>query len=218
MNTNPHAKRILCFGDSNTWGYIPGTNHNRYDSNVRWTGVLQDTLGSNYEIIEEGLNSRGIVEGDSRANKEQRSAMDYILACLDSHDPLDYVIICLGANELKTEFNLSAEEVGENMKQLISIIQSRPSQCREQKPEVILVVPAMIDETTQSAIEYGKFVGAHDKSVELKDVLALISKEYNCHLIDVQKDLKTGADGVHLLEGSHRLLGETLAGVLKIQI
>ena len=33
-------KEIVCFGDSNTWGYNP-TDKSRYPGSVRWTGVLQ---------------------------------------------------------------------------------------------------------------------------------------------------------------------------------
>ena len=51
------GKRILCIGDSNTWGYIPGSGE-RYEKNVRWTGKLAQTLGENYEVIEEGMNGR----------------------------------------------------------------------------------------------------------------------------------------------------------------
>ena len=40
--------RVLCFGDSNTWGYIPGTG-GRYASDVRWTGVLKQLTG--FEVI-----------------------------------------------------------------------------------------------------------------------------------------------------------------------
>ena len=43
---------ILCFGDSNTWGYKPDKS-GRYDENIRWTGLLQKKLGSGYHIIEE---------------------------------------------------------------------------------------------------------------------------------------------------------------------
>ena len=57
MNINPTSKRILCFGDSNTWGYVPATGK-RYPVGVRWTSLLQEKLGDGYEIIEEGLNSR----------------------------------------------------------------------------------------------------------------------------------------------------------------
>ena len=46
-------KRIVCFGDSNTWGYDP-VNHTRYDEETRWTMVLQSLLGEEYQMIEEG--------------------------------------------------------------------------------------------------------------------------------------------------------------------
>lgn len=38
------GKRILCIGDSNTWGYIPGSGE-RYEKNVRWTESLHRCLG-----------------------------------------------------------------------------------------------------------------------------------------------------------------------------
>ena len=46
---------ILCFGDSNTWGYDPETQ-TRFSKKIRWTGVLQQLLGTNFNVIEEGLN------------------------------------------------------------------------------------------------------------------------------------------------------------------
>jgi hypothetical protein len=36
-------KEVLCYGDSNTYGFMPGSAE-RYPSNVRWTGVMQKTL------------------------------------------------------------------------------------------------------------------------------------------------------------------------------
>jgi len=211
MNINPNAKRVLCFGDSNTWGYIPGTKHERYPANVRWTGVLQQLLGDDFEVIEEGLNSRGIIKGDSRPGKEQRSAMEYILACLDSHDPLDHIVICLGANELKAEFDLSAEEVGKNVEMLIKTITSRPSQFRPTVPHVTVIVPAVLDESTDYAKKDNKFVGAEHKSIDLKKVLAAVAKENGCSLVDIQEQLLTGVDGVHLLAESHEALGKAVA-------
>ena len=37
--------KILCYGDSNTWGYIPGTDHQRFSKDERWPGALQRMLG-----------------------------------------------------------------------------------------------------------------------------------------------------------------------------
>jgi len=43
-------KNLLCFGDSNTWGYSP-EDGTRFPPDVRWTGVLQKSLGNDYQII-----------------------------------------------------------------------------------------------------------------------------------------------------------------------
>jgi lysophospholipase L1-like esterase len=215
MNINPSSKRILCFGDSNTWGYISGSKQNRHPSDIRWTGVLQKALGYEYEIIEEGLNSRGIVKGDGRPGKEGRSAIEYIIPCLDSHDPLDYVIVFLGTNELKSEHNLSAIDVGENLRILINIINSRNSQVRDPKPKVIIVVPPSINDQTAFCVNGGKFVDSNKKSIELKNVYKTIADETSSQLLDIQNDMKTGEDGVHMLIESHELLGNKLADLVK---
>ena len=76
--------RVLCFGDSNTWGYIPGTG-GRYASDVRWTGVLKQLTG--FEVIEEGLNGRTTAFTD--AVEPYRSGLDYIAPCVMSQMPLD---------------------------------------------------------------------------------------------------------------------------------
>ena len=51
-------REILCFGDSNTYGLIPGTKE-RYKENIRWTGILQQKLKEqDCRIVEEGLCGR----------------------------------------------------------------------------------------------------------------------------------------------------------------
>ena len=57
MRMAMERKRIVCFGDSNTWGYDPGTAE-RFPEDVRWTGLLAQALGENYWVIEEGQNGR----------------------------------------------------------------------------------------------------------------------------------------------------------------
>lgn len=48
-------KRVLCYGDSNTWGYQPGQG-SRFPANVRWTGIVSQILKDRYVIIEDGVN------------------------------------------------------------------------------------------------------------------------------------------------------------------
>src|ERR1700750_1283342 len=90
-------KRVLCFGDSLTWGWIPvaeGMPTQRYPRDVRWTGVLADRLGEGYEVIEEGLSARTTNVDDPTDPRLNAGA--YLPGSLASHLPLDLVILLLG--------------------------------------------------------------------------------------------------------------------------
>lgn len=64
---------ILCFGDSNTYGYRPdGTG--RFDEKTRWTCLLQKNFGNGHRIIEEGLCGRTTIFSD--AFREGRRGLD----------------------------------------------------------------------------------------------------------------------------------------------
>lgn len=72
-------KRILCYGDSNTWGYISGSDHQRYGKEERWTKLLAKLLGNQFEVIEEGLNSRTLISNDPRPGKEGKNGAEYLI-------------------------------------------------------------------------------------------------------------------------------------------
>ena len=56
--------KIVCYGDSNTWGYNPAENGSRYDDDIRWTQRLQNKLGNDFQVIEEGFSGRTTVFED----------------------------------------------------------------------------------------------------------------------------------------------------------
>ena len=105
-------KTILCYGDSNTYGYNPA-NGLRYPKSVRWTGRLQELLGNNYMIIEEGCNGRTTIFDDPIDG--WKNGLNYLKPCLNSHKPVDIVILMLGSNDLKQTFHASAEEIAKTM-------------------------------------------------------------------------------------------------------
>lgn len=215
MNTNPNAKRILCFGDSLTWGYEPGSSHQRFSSDKRWTGILQDTLGNNFEVIEEGLNSRGIKNDDPRPGKEGRRALDYIIPCLDTHDPLDYVIVLLGTNELKYEMNQTPKDIKKSMKKLLEVIAGRKSQMRGIKPNIILLAPPLVNDSSEYARKGDKYKLASEKSEKLGKEFEELAEELRIEFLDLSKLVETGIDGVHITEGSHKIVGENVAKLIK---
>ena len=96
-------KTILCYGDSNTWGYDP-VNACRYDRNIRWPGVLQKELGQAYYVKEEGLCGRTTVWDDPVEG--HKNGLKQLTPILHSHCPLDLVVIMLGTNDLKMRYSV----------------------------------------------------------------------------------------------------------------
>lgn len=201
-----NKKRILCFGDSNTWGYIPGSDHERYPENIRYPKVLQKLLGSKFEVIEEGLNSRTLVSEDKRLGKEGRNGSKYLIPCLDSQDPLDLVILMLGTNELKEEYKKSPKQIADLFeKHFVRIILNREPQFRDKYPKLIIIGLPPVDE--KKAFE--KFVGATKKVKPLNQLYSEIAEKNKCFFVD-GGNLTVGSDGVHLAKEGHFKLADIL--------
>lgn len=92
------SRTVVCFGDSNTWGYVPGSNGERWPRAQRWPVILQGLLGGGYEVIAEGLSGRTATI--DRPDSEGRNGLPYLLPCLLSHAPVDIVVIFLGTNDV----------------------------------------------------------------------------------------------------------------------
>ena len=89
---------ILCFGDSNTYGFTPDWKH-RYGRDIRYPGALQALLGDGYYVAEDGLIGRTAAFPDS--NRDGRSALDTLPLSIESHGPVQYIVLMLGTNDCK---------------------------------------------------------------------------------------------------------------------
>ena len=90
-------KQILCFGDSNTYGLIPGTK-DRYDWDTRWSGRIGQRLWEDgCRIVEEGLCGRTTVFDDPL--RDGRRGTELLSVILETHKPVDVVVLMLGTNE-----------------------------------------------------------------------------------------------------------------------
>ena len=111
-------KHLLCFGDSNTWGYVPGSGQ-RFPLEVRWPGVLQARLDNDYRIIEEGLNGRTTIHEDPE--RDGRNGRLFLGPLLESHAPLDLLILMLGSNDLMPCYASIAADVAAGVGILLDI-------------------------------------------------------------------------------------------------
>lgn len=91
-------KTILCFGDSNSWGFIPA-QATRYDYDTRWPGVAAKILGEEYRLIEDSISGRTTVYEDPCV--KCRCGLNNLGYSLLAHAPIDLLILALGGNDLK---------------------------------------------------------------------------------------------------------------------
>ena len=110
MITDPDAIRVLCFGDSNTYG-TPGDDpeYVRLTADRRWTGRLQRLLGDGYDVVEEGLNGR--TTDLDYVDRPGCNGRTYWAPCLQTHHPLDVVVVMLGVNDLKSCFDRTPQAI-----------------------------------------------------------------------------------------------------------
>lgn len=200
-------KNILCFGDSNTWGYVPGTG-NRYPKQIRWTGLLQNLLGDSFFIIEEGLNGRTTVLDDP--TRIAKNGMTYLRPCLDSQAPIDLVVMMLGTNDCKHRFGLSAFDISEGVAMLVSIILQSGSGINGKAPQILLISPPLIAAAPSKA---DLFSGAEEKSRQLVFHVQQVATNTASHFLDAAKHCSVSPiDGIHLDEAGHLALAQAIAG------
>lgn len=211
-------KSILCYGDSNTWGYVPQASHDspkqRYPRAVRWPGALQTMLGDSYYVIEEGLNSR--TTNLDHTSPPDRNGKNYLAPCLYSHSPLDLVIIELGGNDTKTYFNRNAAQIKDGLAELVDIIQSSEYGPDLQiAPQILIMTGAIPHLSIEDAIDENgvKFMqGSVEKCRQLIGLYAELARDKNCHYLDVSDDIQSSPiDGVHYDEAAHKKCAELVS-------
>jgi len=200
------VKTVLCYGDSNTWGYDPGTQ-TRYPREVRWPGVLRRELGEGYLVIEEGLNGRTTVWDDPIEG--YKNGKSYLIPCLETHKPLDLVIILLGTNDLKVRFSVSAFDIANGAGVLVDVVQKSAAGPGDTAPKVLLLAPPPVARLSGFA---EMFDGARPKSRRFAAHYGRVAQEKGCAFLDTsQAIVSSNLDGIHLEAGEHEKLGAAVA-------
>ena len=174
-------KEILCFGDSNTWGYTPGTGV-RYAPDVRWTGVMAQVLGENYHIIEDGLNGRTTsFDFPWSECRNGQSALPYALL---SNKPLDLLILALGINDLTVvDSGFSAKSVAALIRKT-RMLQAVPDSGTSVFPngeKILIAAPAPVhpDYDRMYAVPY------YEDSCRLAEKYRIIAEENGVYYLNV---------------------------------
>ena len=210
-------KHIVCFGDSNTHGYCADptdtkTHGNRFDETERWTCLLQQKLGEDYLVLEEGLSGRTTVFPD--ALHESMDGLGVIYSTLMSHEPVDLLVIMLGTNDTKERLGVNAACIAIGMERLV--LKAQATQCWAGKPNILIVCPPHIRRelyVNPCGVPMGN--GCIEKSQELARYLEPTARNLGAAFLDAQTCAEFNTvDGMHLTARGHRQLAEKLAEII----
>ncbi len=207
-----NKKRIVCYGDSNTWGYDIRTQK-RFNDYERWTSLLQENLGSEYIVQEEGLNGRTTVFTDPL--NEGLNGLEHLPTILKSHDPINTVVLMLGTNDCKQRYSATPENIADGLEQII--IKAKSLDVWESEPKILVVAPVTIQSGCYSAIFAGEMgAGCVEKSEKLPRLFKKKAKMHKCLFWDCNEKLTASAiDHMHLDENAGQVFAEHIAGIVR---
>lgn len=200
-------KSLLAFGDSLTWGFIPGTRA-RYPFDQRWPNVLQAELGAGFKVYENALNARTTVHDNPF--RDDRSGLRVLPVLLEAHAPLDLVILSLGSNDFHTNYGLSPMHVARGMRRLVQLVKTHQTEPGMPVPEVLVVSPPRIIRT-QDPYYAGMFGDTHAVFDQLAPLYQALALEEGAHFFDAAKVVSAApTDGIHLTAEDTVALGMAL--------
>lgn len=204
-------KTILCYGDSNTWGYN-AVSGDRFDYNIRWTTRLADLLGQEFRVIDEGLCGRTTVFDDPLT--DGLNGLTMLEPVIKTHSPLDLLVVMLGTNDCKGYFGVTARNIGEGLRRLVLHARFLGVQ------KILVVTPVCIDPRiyeTETAHVMGK--ECSEKSMRLHGYYKEVAAELGLYHIDANESAAVNTvDFMHFDEQSQLRFAHVLAAEIKDRI
>lgn len=199
-------KKVLCYGDSNTFGYNP-KNGKRFDKNIRWSGILKSNLIDKYEVIEAGMNNRvGFLNSPCGF---EYSAINHLPKLLEDYSEIDFLILSVGTNDLQYAYNASLETIEQGLLKLINLVKNK---CKR----ILIIAPVVLDEKILQGNFSCMFNNTSvNKSKNLPQIYKKIAEITECYYFDFNEITQpSDIDGLHYDENSHKIIAETLSKFL----
>ncbi|WP_343528220.1 GDSL-type esterase/lipase family protein [Sphingomonas sp.] len=227
MAVAAEPRRILVYGDSNSWGYearSDGGPTRRFPADRRWTGILQRQLGSGYVVIEDGLNLRTTdLDGEDWPGSIMRpdtvNGAKHLPASIAANMPLDLVIIMLGTNDLQARYRRTPRQIADAAVSLARKVQASSGGIgtRYPAPKVLIVSPAQV--STIPIEEWNRrYAGSRDKSAALAAAFKEAAAAAHIPQFDAAAAIggtAHGVDGIHLSMSDHRKLAASILPAIR---
>lgn len=198
-------KKILCYGDSNTYGYNPETG-GRFDKNSRWSGILSQILEPDFTIIEEGMNNRTGFFKNPEGIKQ--SGSEYLSIFLQNNHDIDICILSLGTNDTQIFYNIDRETTKIHIQKLINDL-------KEANPQIKIIIIPPVKITTDILSSGFSILFNKNSITKIENIFPAFketSVENNCYYFDFNEFCQPSKfDGLHYTTESHRIIADKLA-------
>ena len=219
-------KRILVYGDSNSFGYGYDAKAGIFRLPIEkvWPQVMAKDLGNNYSVTVNALSGRTICRNQNDGSgtgktmrAEDFNGMESLRGTLSGNFPLDLVIVMLGTNDSNSSHKASGQELAEDLAKMALLIKEAGWQSKTpySAPKVLLIAPPVQPNDTAYG---GAFNGAEKITRDLAPALKEKAKEIGVEYLNAQDFVKGTpgqTDRVHLDLEQHRALGEAAARKVK---
>lgn len=200
-------KKIICYGDSNTFGYNP-KDSSRFDENNRWTAIMQKNLEKEYIVINEGVCDRtGFVDNPKGF---LFSASKHFPKFIEKSEEIDLLILWLGTNDLQFQYNINIEMIENGLINLIELAKTKAK-------NIIIISPVVLNENVlKGYFNYQFDETSIIKSRKITEIYEKIAQVNNCSYFDINKYVKpSDLDGLHYDENSHKQIAINLTDYIK---
>lgn len=200
---------VLCFGDSLTWGFNPA-DRSRYGHAIRWTRRMQNELGADFYVVEDGLNGRTTVYEDPVMG--DKNGLAHLKTALKAHMPIHVLILMLGTNNLKTRFGLSAEEIAMSLTLHLDLAVKSDCGPNGDPPKILLMSPPPLGPMAGMPFEAQFSDRSVFESHRLAQQYKLKAEEFGVAFFDTGTLVSASAvDAVHLDAQPQAMLAEAVA-------
>ena len=194
-------KKLLVFGDSNTYGFDPrGFSGGRYPLPEIWTTLADDALGNDWTVVNKGMNGRRIP-----CHEESFLYVEGLLEGLSSDDVF---AVMLGSNDLLMTLEPDAQEAARKMEAFISWLKEHKG-C----PEILLIAPAYVSDAGGTDPLYSRY---NEESIKMNEGFRALAQKYGILFADAGKwNIPLAFDQVHFSEEGHKVFAGKIFDVIR---
>ena len=207
-------KKIMIYGDSNTWGdnFFTGI---RIKDEYQWPNILQKKLGQNYLIYQEGLPGR--LAGNEEKKKPFKNGKDTFISTFRTHAPLDTLIISLGTNDLQITYNKPSDKIIKDIlwfeKELRTSYEDEEDKIKyfnNKFPRIIYILPTNFDYKERANMIFD--INSEEKR---QQIISYFKNNQDKYEIIIKEDLELFEDGIHYNEKDHQTIANIMYEVIK---